>query len=568
MRWRGNDRPSGLADNTVDPPAKPARGGSIRLRIVLLILLITVPVSVERVLSLMADRAERIMDTQTMLHDMAVRAALAQQEVLVSASAMLEVLSRQADWLLADPAACQRLMERLNSEVSGVQGLYLAAPDGRVVCASSRATVGRNVSERPYFQRALASRQPVLSDLFRGSSLLASLVLSKAERDDNQRVIAVVAAGLDLQWLSRIAAETGASAGVTVDVIDSAGTSLVRYPPSPDIVGRNFADAPLVRATVGRDEGHARVEGLDGVRRYVAFARFGGTDVRIVLGMDEAAILAPIDREILSSVLLHFSVVLAVLVISWFAADRLVVLPIRRLAQQVSSLGAGDGPEASLQPEALHDVGVQEFAPLVRAFGDLGRRLNERTEALRMLNGRLTALARTDGLTGLANRRTFDVQLSEDWVRTRETGQPLGVLMIDVDHFKPYNDTLGHLAGDEALRAVARMLIAAVAGTPYLVARYGGEEFVVLMPGAGRDAAEAIAQDVRRLVETLEIVHPSAAYRRLTVSVGVAVAMPLEGDSPDALLAAADQALYEAKAAGRNRVVMAASALSEGARKR
>ncbi len=553
-----------------DRQATPRRGhrrrASIRLRLVLLILLVTVPVSVERLVSLFSQRADQIADTEDILHNLAVRAALAQQEAFASATAMLEVLSREATLLLRDPAVCQRLAERLNGEVAGIQGVYLANPQGTILCASARSALGLNLSDKAYLARALAAREPVLSEFSRSRSALAPLVLSKAERSDTGEPLAVVIVGLDLQWLSRIAAETGAASGVTVDVIDPEGTVLVRYPPNPEIVGHGFADTPLFQAAMAADEGNAHVVGFDGNQRYVAFARFAGTDVRIILGMDDARILDPIDREILASTLLHFAVVLFVLVITWFVADRLVVQPIQRLAADVAAVGAGGGgPDGDIGTEMVTDVGVQEFRPLVEAFTDLGRRLTQRTAELRNLNGRLAALARTDGLTGLANRRTFDVQFSEDWVRSRDARRPLGLIMLDVDHFKLFNDALGHLAGDDALRAVARMLQAAVAGTPYLAARYGGEEFVVLLPDADLAMAREFGEDVRKLIVALAIEHPVVAGRRLTASVGVASMVPDEADSPDSLIAAADTALYEAKGRGRNIVVAHREGASQGA---
>lgn len=541
--------------------AMPRRGhrrrASIRLRLVLLILLVTVPVSVERLVSLFNQRADQISDTEDILHNLAVRAALAQQEAFASATAMLEVLSREATLLLRDPAVCQRLAERLNGEVAGIQGVYLASPQGTILCASARSALGVDISDKAYLARALAAREPVLSEFSRSRSALAPLVLSKAERSETGEPLAVVIVGLDLQWLSRIAAETGAASGMTVDVIDSEGTVLVRYPSNPDIVGHAFPGTPLFKAAMAADEGNAHVVGFDGSQRYVAFARFAGTDVRIILGMEDARIIDPIDREILASTLLHFAVVLIVLVITWFVADRLVVQPIQRLAADVAAVGAGGGgPDGDIGAQMVSDVGVQEFRPLVDAFTELGRRLTQRTTELRNLNGRLAALARTDGLTGLANRRTFDVQFSEDWVRCRDARRPLGVIMLDVDNFKLFNDTRGHLAGDDALRAVARMLLAAVAGTRYLAARYGGEEFVVLMPDADLALAREFGEDVRKLIVALAIDHPAVPGRRLTASVGVASMIPDEADSPDSLIAAADLALYEAKGRGRNIVMV------------
>lgn len=181
------------------------------------------------------------------------------------------------------------------------------------------------------------------------------------------------------------------------------------------------------------------------------------------------------------------------------------------------------------------------------------------------MNGRLASLARTDGLTGLANRRTFDVQFSQDWVRARGDGAPLTLVMLDVDHFKAFNDARGHLSGDEALRGVARMLSAAATGTTHLVARYGGEEFIVLMSGVDLAAGRAFAEDVRRLLSEVAIAHPASPRRRLTASFGVASAIPTLDDSPDTLVAAADAALYEAKRSGRDRVVANTDRFAGGA---
>ncbi len=546
-----------MVENTRGMPHRShGRRASIRLRLVLLILLVTVPVSVERLVSLLNQRADDISDMQDILHNLAVRAALAQQEAFASTAAIVEVLSRGASLLLNDPVACQRITERLNGEVGGIQGVYLANPQGRILCASPRSAVGMDLADTTYVTRALGSTEPVLSEFTRARSALAPLVLSKAERSEAGVPEAVVIVGVDLQWLSRIAAETGAASNVTVNVVGPEGTLLVRYPPAPDIVGRNFSESPLFKAAISADEGNAHVVGFDGTRRYVAFAKFAGTGLRIILGMDEARIIAPIDREIFASTALHATVVLIVLIITWIVADRLVVRPIQRLAADVAEVGAHEGAvDGGLGAHMVSDVGVQEFAPLVEAFADLGQRLADRTTELRSLNGRLAALARTDGLTGLANRRTFDVQLSEDWVRSRDARQPLAVIMLDVDNFKQYNDSLGHLAGDEALRAVARMLIAAVAGTPYLAARYGGEEFVVLLPNADLAIAREFGEEVRKLIAALGIEHPAVVSRRLTASAGVAATIPGEADSPDALLAAADMALYEAKGRGRNMVM-------------
>lgn len=165
----------------------------------------------------------------------------------------------------------------------------------------------------------------------------------------------------------------------------------------------------------------------------------------------------------------------------------------------------------------------------------------------------LRSLVFVDGLTGVANRRRFDEALLSEWRQCRRAGTPLALLMIDIDHFKRYNDHYGHPTGDACLQQVAAVLKAAMQRACDLVARYGGEEFVCLLPGCDQAPALAKAQALQAALAARGIAHeasPTAAW--VTLSIGVAVAQPQAGGSPAALVAAADAALYSAKHRGRN----------------
>ncbi len=166
----------------------------------------------------------------------------------------------------------------------------------------------------------------------------------------------------------------------------------------------------------------------------------------------------------------------------------------------------------------------------------------------------LVRLARTDGLTSLYNRRTFDDLLQREWRRLARTGEPLAVLMMDVDHFKLYNDNYGHGGGDVCLQRVARAAIGALQRPADVVARYGGEEFVALLPETKFEGAMAVAEAIRAAVASLEIPHTaSKTAPYVTVSVGAACTIPLPDKDPASLLELADQQLYAAKSEGRNR---------------
>jgi diguanylate cyclase (GGDEF)-like protein len=166
----------------------------------------------------------------------------------------------------------------------------------------------------------------------------------------------------------------------------------------------------------------------------------------------------------------------------------------------------------------------------------------------------LTKLATVDGLTGIANRRSFDVALSREWRRLARTGQALSVILMDVDHFKQFNDNYGHAMGDDCLRQVARAAADAIKRPADLVARYGGEEFVVLLPETDLEGAKFAAEAIRVAIAGLKIPHKaSSAADHVTVSLGVAQAVPADSADQQALVEAADKQLYKAKKDGRNR---------------
>lgn len=186
--------------------------------------------------------------------------------------------------------------------------------------------------------------------------------------------------------------------------------------------------------------------------------------------------------------------------------------------------------------------------------------ITERVLAERRLaeaNRELQRLAHQDGLTGLANRRYLDESLAREWHRLRRQGQALAVALLDVDYFKSYNDLLGHLQGDDCLRQVASCIAGALQRSADLAGRFGGEEFLLILPDTDREGALAVARRVNQAVAALGIPHPGSPLGYLSVSLGVAVAVPRE-DNPQALIKAADGALYQAKHAGRDRVAVAA----------
>jgi diguanylate cyclase (GGDEF)-like protein len=186
---------------------------------------------------------------------------------------------------------------------------------------------------------------------------------------------------------------------------------------------------------------------------------------------------------------------------------------------------------------------------------ELEAKIHERTHELAEANARLAQLAVTDGLTGLFNHRHFHERLALEVERSQRSGLPLSLLMLDVDHFKQFNDAHGHPAGDEVLRQLARVLTEARRMND-VVARYGGEEFAVILVDTGKATAGKVAERVRERVAGHDFGAAAPAAGRITASVGVAT-FPGDGADVEGLVRAADAALYAAKRAGRDRVALA-----------
>jgi diguanylate cyclase (GGDEF)-like protein len=198
---------------------------------------------------------------------------------------------------------------------------------------------------------------------------------------------------------------------------------------------------------------------------------------------------------------------------------------------------------------------MPEFRPLAAAFDDMAQRLAERERGFRVANLHLKELASSDELSGLGNRRGFDARLQAEWDLAAELRRPVGLLMLDVDHFKLFNDRYGHLEGDHCLRGVGEALSKISRGEADFPARYGGEEFALLLPGASQEKAMLIAERLRRTVESLSFTNTESPWGFVTVSVGVASLVPEKNESAEKLVEAADAGLYAAKRQGRNTVV-------------
>lgn len=206
----------------------------------------------------------------------------------------------------------------------------------------------------------------------------------------------------------------------------------------------------------------------------------------------------------------------------------------------------------ALDAGPVHDE-AGELVAVVQSLRDMTR--EKRTHA------ELERLVTRDGLTGLVNRRQFDHLLHKEWARLRREHGTLSLLMVDVDHFKAYNDLYGHVAGDLCLQRAASVFTDSVLRPSDVVARYGGEEFALVLPDTDMAGAETVAYRIAQGMRHLNMPHANGEEGRVTVSMGLATIQPGAGTTPAQLLVMADDALYRAKHAGRNRYVQASPGL-------
>ncbi|MDB6143788.1 MAG: hypothetical protein JWP80_2832 [Pseudomonas sp.] len=289
-----------------------------------------------------------------------------------------------------------------------------------------------------------------------------------------------------------------------VNLISSKGLLLARQPmpAGEDLIGKDFSQKPNFKRFLSEVNGSfTAVSSLDGKERLYTFSRVGDLPLVVVVGQSVDEVYSIWRRNAL---LMGGATSILCLGMLWLA-----FLLCRELR---------------LRQNAEHD---------------------------------LADLAATDGLTGLANRRTLDQVLNTEWTRGLRSGKPMSLLMIDVDHFKAFNDRHGHHGGDEALRNVATVILESIRRPGDLAARYGGEEFSVVLPETPLNGAQVIAENIRRAIEAMP---PFANDQQpITVSIGLASQVIHPGDTPAALTKLADKALYQAKRNGRNRVEFAAT---------
>lgn len=539
----------------------------IRARLILLGLILVVPMMLDRVRLLEESRQQQVTIAANELTELARHTADAQREIILTVQAVLKSSAYIYASAHTPTQGCTVLNASMRHDLPWIRSVSVVDKTGKVRCSTSPHIVGLDLHDRSYFQRAQTAGNFVVSDyIFSRAANLPTIMAAFPAASPQTGEPAVMIAAIDLKWMSELMKRRTQRPGMMALLVDGTGTVLAASRPEDSAhVGHPLVEKKLLAAVSNheidteKDSGSMLFTSEGGEKLEVTFARVEGTQARMIVTINESQLLGDIDHSIRTAYAQLGLLVLFALLGGWLVGERLIIRPISIITDVAERFGHGDlsAPDSDLRLPP-------EFQPLATAFGRMATQLRERERELVATNERLRVIASVDMISGLANRRGLQNRLEFEWRKAEQTGGPVSLIMIDIDHFKLFNDTYGHLEGDRCLRQVGEALARIAGEVSGFAARFGGEEFCLLLPKTDGIAAMEIGEQVRAAVESLEIPHSMSAFQVVTISAGMAAVAPGEASSVQELIEAADAALYAAKHRGRNTVAAHALVRREG----
>jgi len=483
-------------------------------------------------------------------------AARQQEQILEGARHLLLALTAAAPTLLRDRRACQEYFRGLMRAGGGTYhslGFHLASGD--LYCNAMTWDDGVNVADRYYFRTAMASGSFAVGGYQAGrATVREGIDFGQPVLDAEEKIVGVLYARLDLKRIGQLAAAAPRPPGAVVTVLDRDGIVLARHPDPSTRIGEKSAEARMNQAVFAASSGILETTDASGAPRLYAFEGVGknpdGTiPLRVVIGIHQGVVYAEAHKAYIKTVGGLVVITMLLLLGGWYGAEALVLRNVRKLLDVARRVHAGDLTARTGLPG-----GREEISRLGEAFDQMAQALQDRDAELQKALRESRELAITDPLTGLHNRRYLWELLGRELLKARRNRTAVAAILVDIDHFKRFNDSFGHEAGDLVLKRVADVIREHVRGSD-IGCRYGGEELAVVLPEATREVAVERAERIRRGIEALRLEHGGRPLEAVTASFGVAIYPQHAGDA-EALLRAADEALYGAKRSGRNRVMV------------
>lgn len=527
------------------------RSGSIRRNLAFLVLLTTLPAFAILFYTSFEHRQQTVEDARQEVALTVRGMAEQQREVARSTQRILTTLSRLPEIRQLNIDETTRILTDVVYRDPQYSNMALVDLDGDVL-TSGKGLSNVNLADRKHFIEALSRKEFVIGEFIVSRVGITVPVFPTAipVLDDEGTPVAVLTLVYKLNSFASYLNNRDVPAGSFVAVTDHQGKRMYYYPEKEDtnpvgkpIRGKNWeiassSDGSGIFSSVGSDEA-TKIFAFESVNLKPGEPPY----IYFWSGIPEKQLLAEADKSLIKSLLLLSLALIVGVLLARTIGNRVIIQPLLNLVQL-----AGDLSKGNLEARCDTHSMVSEFNLLSGEF-------NRMAESMQKSNEKLSNLSLIDGLTNIANRRGFDKKLDEEWYRSKRTKRPLSLLMVDIDYFKVFNDTYGHLAGDDCLRTIGLILKNVGHRSADLPARYGGEEFALILPETDQQGATAIAELIHNQVAQTEIPHKESSISQfLTVSIGLAALPDAEKiNSPIELIKLADEQLYRAKHEGRNK---------------
>jgi diguanylate cyclase (GGDEF)-like protein len=486
------------------------------------------------------------------------------------------------------------ITERMSTQRYGDNRLYIYEPDsqgnrGKLVDSGKHYPF----QKEPWYTEVMRTSKPQWTSVYTWQSWVTNplaIAISSPVYDKNKNLIGAIAIEQRLSQISDFLRQLKISASATIFIVERDGRMIASSSATkpfkvvngtPTRLKASDSNDSLIQATATALT--QKFGSLDVIqhRQQLGFVRQNqrqfvqitpwqddlGLDWLVVVVIPESDFMQQIDINTRHTILLCTVALLIAILIGIVTAHK-IIQPILQINASAKAIADGNLTQ-TINTQGVHELELlshsfnrmadqlqQSFTALENANYVLERRVEERTAELERANRELQRLSEVDGLTQIANRRSFDQYLAQEWQHLQREQQALSLILCDVDFFKKYNDFYGHQGGDCCLRRVAQVLRQTVKRPADLVARYGGEEFAIILPFTDFKGAIAVARSIQHEIYQSRLPHVNSEVSEfLTLSLGVTSVVPTSTTSSEQLVAAADEALYAAKRQGRDRYI-------------